>query len=83
MGSQTLFLREIALSHPMKATQSTPDKTNETTMGALFHGYSTPACSKAKTSTMEAASDVNAPRKSTRLHAFSDIKVLKNSAGPG
>lgn len=84
MGSQTAFFRsESALSQPTKMTQRIPDSTKDAMMGALSHGYSTPACSSAKTNRMEAARDVNAPRKSTRFQAFSDRRVLKKRAGPG
>jgi hypothetical protein len=83
MGSQTLFRKESILSHPMKAIQKNPDKTKDAIMGALCHGYSTPACSRPKTNRMEAANEANAPKKSTRLHACSDISVLKKRAGPG
>jgi hypothetical protein len=82
-GSQTLFLNESPLSQPTKTIQPRPESTNDAMTGALFQGYSTPACSRAKTRRMEAANEANAPRKSIRLHAFSETRVLKKLAGPG
>jgi hypothetical protein len=67
----------------MKTNQPTPERTNDAMIAAPFHGYSMPACSKANTSRMEAPSEVNAPRKSTRRQAFSETRVLKKRAGPG
>jgi hypothetical protein len=57
-----LLVTERCLSHPIKTTQKTPESTKDTMIGALLHGYSTPACSRANTSKMEAASEANAPR---------------------
>jgi hypothetical protein len=45
----------------MNTIQNMPERTKHTMMGALFHGYSTPACSKAKTRSMEATREENAP----------------------
>jgi hypothetical protein len=62
MGSQTLFVMESLRSQTMKTIQQVPDSTKEAMTPALFQGYSTPACSKAKTSRMEATSEVSAPK---------------------
>jgi hypothetical protein len=64
----------------MKMIQPIPERTNGAMIGALLQGYSRPACSKAKTSKMEAAKETNAPRKSMRLHAFSETRVLGDAA---
>lgn len=46
----------------MNTIQNSPESTKHTMMGALLQGYSTPACSKAKTNSMEATREENAPR---------------------
>lgn len=61
-GSQAVFFRDSCLSHPRKTSQKTPERTKDAMMGALFQGYSRPACSRAKTSRMEAAKEAKAPR---------------------
>jgi hypothetical protein len=83
MGSQSPFFRDSRRSHNMKMIQPRPERINVAMIGALFQGYSRPACSKAKTSKMEAARDRKAPRKSIRFHAFSVTRVPKKLAGPG
>jgi hypothetical protein len=62
MGSQALFVMESLRSQPKNTIQKIPDSAKDAMMPALLQGYSTPACSRANTRRMEAASEANAPR---------------------